>query len=74
MEQRLEQIIAEKGAWPVKLETIPDHVHLLARMREELPWLAHGCRRRARTQYFVATVGGGPLSVIKRYVETQKDR
>ncbi|MGV7756233.1 transposase, partial [Mycobacterium kansasii] len=24
--------------------------------------------------YFVATVGGAPLSVIKRYVETQKDR
>lgn len=24
--------------------------------------------------YFVATVGGAPLSVIKRYVENQKDR
>ncbi len=33
MEQRLKQIIAEvveeKGAWLVELETMPDHVHLL---------------------------------------------
>jgi putative transposase len=33
MEQRLKEIIveviAEKGAWLIELETMPDHVHLV---------------------------------------------
>jgi putative transposase len=49
-------VIEEKEAWLIELDTMPDHVHLLA------------------NSYFVATVGGAPLSVINRYVETQADR
>ena len=99
MEQRLKQIIAEviveKGAWLIELETMPDHVHLLVEvdpqfgvhklvkaikgrssrvLREEFPWLKSRLPSLWTNSYFVATVGGAPLSVIKRYVETQKDR
>jgi putative transposase len=99
MEQRLNQIIAEvvveKGAWLIELETMPDHVHLLVEvdpqfgvhklvkaikgrssrvLREEFPWLKSRLPSLWTNSYFVATVGGAPLSVIKRYVETQKDR
>lgn len=99
MEQRLKQIIAEviteKGAWMIELETMPDHVHLLVEvdprfgvhklvkaikgrssrlLREEFPWLKSRLPSLWTNSYFVATVGGAPLSVIKRYVETQKDR
>ncbi len=43
-------------------------------LRQEFPQL----RRRLPTlwtnSYFVSTVGGAPLEVVKRYIETQKDR
>jgi putative transposase len=99
MEQRLKEIIAEviaeKGAWLIELETMPDHVHLLVEvdpqlgvhklvtaikgrssrlLREEFPWLKSRLPSLWTKSYFVATVGGARLSVIKRYVETQKDR
>jgi putative transposase len=99
MEARLQEIIAEvideKGAWLIELETMPDHVHLLVEvdpqfgvhklvkaikgrssrlLREEFPWLKSRLPSLWTNSYFVATVGGAPLSVIKRYVETQKDR
>ena len=99
MEQRLKEIIAEviaeRGAWLVELETMPDHVHLLVEvdpqlgvhklvkaikgrssrlLREEFPWLKSRLPSLWTNSYLVATVGGAPLSVIKRYVETQKDR
>ncbi len=99
MEARLKGIIAEvieeKGAWLVELQTMPDHVHLLVEvdpqfgvhrlvkaikgrsspvLREEFPWLRSRLPSLWTNSYFVATVGGAPLSVIKRYVETQKDR
>lgn len=99
MEVRLKEIIAEviseKGAWLVEMETMPDHVHLLVEvdpqfgvhklvkaikgrssrvLREEFPWLKSKLPSLWTNSYFVATVGGAPLSVIKRYVETQKDR
>ncbi|MGH3967202.1 MAG: IS200/IS605 family transposase [Mycobacterium sp.] len=99
METRLKEIIAEviteKGAWLVELETMPDHVHLLVEvdpqfgvhklvkaikgrssrvLREEFPWLRSKLPSLWTNSYFVATVGGAPLSVIKRYVETQKSR
>ena len=99
MEQRLKEIIAEviaeRGAWLVELETMPDHVHLLVEvdpqfgvhklvkaikgrssrlLREEFPWLKSRLPSLWTNSYFVATVGGASLSVIKRYVETQKDR
>lgn len=99
MEQRLKEIIVEvieeKGAWLIELETMPDHVHLLVEMdpqfgvhklvkaikgrssrvlREEFPWLKSKLPSLWTNSYFVATVSGAPLSVIKRYVATQKDR
>ncbi|MEB3071969.1 IS200/IS605 family transposase [[Mycobacterium] vasticus] len=99
MEDRLKQIIVEvieeKGAWLIEMETMPDHVHLLVEvdpqfgvhklvkaikgrssrvLREEFPWLKSRLPSLWTNSYFVATVGGAPLSVIKRYVETQKDR
>ena len=99
MEQRLKEIIAEvveeRGAWLIELETMPDHVHLLVEvdpqlgvhklvkaikgrssglLREEFPWLQSRLPSLWTNSYFVATVGGAPLSVIKRYVDTQKDR
>lgn len=99
MEVRLKEIIAEviteKGAWLVEMETMPDHVHLLVEvdpqfgvhklvkaikgrssrvLREEFPWLKSKLPSLWTNSYFVATVGGAPLSVIKRYVESQKDR
>ena len=99
MEQRLQEIIveviAEKGAWLIELETMADHVHLLVEvdpqfgihklvkaikgrssrvLREEFPWLKSRLPSLWTNSYFVATVGGAPLSVITRYVQTQKDR
>lgn len=99
LEQRLREIIAEvineKGAWLIELETMPDHVHLLVEvdpqfgvhrlvkaikgrssrvLREEFPWLKSKLPSLWTNSYFVATVGGAPLSVIKRYVQTQKER
>uniref|UniRef100_UPI003F587738 IS200/IS605 family transposase n=1 Tax=Mycolicibacterium obuense TaxID=1807 RepID=UPI003F587738 len=99
MEIRLKEIIAEviteKGAWLIEMETMPDHVHLLVEvdpqfgvhklvkaikgrssrvLREEFPWLKSRLPSLWTNSYFVAIVGGAPLSVIKRYVESQKDR
>ena len=99
MEVRLKEIIAEviteKGAWLIEMETMPDHVHLLVEvdpqfgvhklvkaikgrssrvLGEEFPWLKSRLPSLWTNSYFVATVGGAPLSVIKRYVESQKDR
>ena len=99
MEARLKEIIveviAEKGAWLIELETMADHVHLLVEvdpqfgihklvkaikgrssrvLRQEFPWLRSRLPSLWTNSYFAATVGGAPLSVIKRYVETQKSR
>ena len=99
MEARLKEIICEvideKGAWLIEMETMPDHVHLLVEvdpqlgvhklvkaikgrssrlLREEFPWLKSRLPSLWTNSYFVATVGGAPLSVIKGYVETQKER
>jgi REP-associated tyrosine transposase len=43
-------------------------------LRQEFPWLCSRLPSLWTNSYFVATVGGAPLSVIKRYVETQKGR
>ena len=43
-------------------------------VREEFPWLKSRLPSLWTNSYFVATVGGAPLSVIKRYVQTQQDR
>jgi putative transposase len=88
------EVIEEKGAWLIELETMPDRVHLLVEvdpqygiqklvkaiqgrssrlLREEFGWLKSRLPTLWTNSYFVATVGGAPLSVIKRYIETQKD-
>jgi REP-associated tyrosine transposase len=99
MERRLKEIVTEvieeKGAWLIEMETMPDHVHLVVEvdpqygvhklvkaikgrssrvLREEFPWLRSRLPSLWTNSYFVATVGGAPLSVIKRYVENQKSR
>ena len=99
MEARLKQIIseviAEKGAWLIELQTLPDYVHLLVEvdpqlgihksvkaikgrssrlLRQEFPWLCSRLPSLWTNSYFVATVGGSSLSVMKRYVESQKGR
>jgi putative transposase len=43
-------------------------------LREEFPWLKTRLPTLWTNSYFVATVGGAPLSAIKRYVEQQKSR
>jgi putative transposase len=40
----------------------------------EFPWLTSKLPSLWTNSYFAATVGGAPLSVIKRCVEAQKDR
>ena len=99
MEERLKRIIREvideKGAWLVELETMPDYVHLLVEvdpqygvrklvkaikggssreLRQEFPWLRSKLPTLWTNVYFVATVGGAPVSAIRRYVEQQKQR
>lgn len=43
--------------------------HLL---RQEFPWLRSRLPSLWTKSYFVATVGGAPLAVIKPYIENQK--
>jgi putative transposase len=42
-------------------------------LREEFPWLKSRLPTLWTNSYFVSTVGGAPLSVIKQYIENQKD-
>jgi putative transposase len=65
------------------MEIVPDHVPVsvkaikgrLSRVaREEFSWLKSQLPSLWTNSYFAATVGGTPLSVVKRYVESQKDR
>ena len=41
-------------------------------LRQEFPWLKSRIPTLWTNSYFVATVGGAPLSVIKQYIENQK--
>lgn len=41
-------------------------------LRQEFPWLKKRLPTLWTNSYFVATVGGAPLSVIKQYIENQK--
>lgn len=43
-------------------------------LRQEFPSLKSKLPTLWTNSYFVATVGGAPLEVIKRYVENQKNR
>lgn len=42
-------------------------------LRQEFPWLKSRIPTLWTNSYFVATCGGAPLSIIKQYIENQKD-
>ena len=42
-------------------------------LRQEFPWLAVQLPMLWTNSYFVSTVGGAPLSIIKQYIENQKN-
>jgi putative transposase len=77
----------------LKLEVMPNHVHLLVEvdphygihrlvraikgrssrlLRQEYPWLKSRLPTLWTNSYFVSTVGGAPVEVIKQYIEHQK--
>lgn len=41
-------------------------------LRREFPWLRSRLPTLWTNSYFVSTVGGAPLAVVKRYIENQK--
>ncbi len=41
-------------------------------LRDEFPWLKSRLPTLWTNIYFVSTVGGAPLAVIKQYIEKQK--
>ncbi len=43
-------------------------------LRQEFPWLKSRLPTLWTNSFFVATVGGAPLAVIKQYIENQKGR
>lgn len=94
LKEIIREVVAEKGAWLVELEVMPDHVHLLVEvdpqfgvhrlvkaikgrssrvLRDEFPALKSRLPTLWTNSYFVATVGGAPLEVVKTYVENQKN-
>lgn len=42
-------------------------------LREEFPWLKSRIPTLWTNSYFCSTVGGAPISVIKKYIEDQKN-
>lgn len=42
-------------------------------LRQEFPWLKSRLPSLWTNSYFVSTVGGAPLSIIKQYIENQKN-
>ena len=42
-------------------------------LRQEYPWLKSRLPTLWTNSYFVSTVGGAPLAVIKQYIENQKN-
>ena len=41
-------------------------------LRQEFPWLKSRLPTLWTNSYFVSTIGGAPLAVIKQYIENQK--
>jgi putative transposase len=89
----IQSVCTESRAELLKLEVMPDHVHLLVEvdpqygihrlvrqikgrssrlLRQEYPWLKSRLPSLWTNAYFVFTVGGAPLEVIKQYIENQK--
>ena len=71
----------------MEMEIMPDHVHILMEvapqfgihkactskvLRSEYPSLKTRMPSLWTNSYFVSTVGGAPLDVIKQYIENQK--
>lgn len=94
---RLKQIIfllaSETRSEVLRLEVMPDHVHLLIEvdpqcgihrfvklvkgrssrlLRDEFATLRTKLPTLWTNSYFVSTAGGAPLSIIKKYIESQK--
>jgi putative transposase len=85
VDDRLKEIIqtvcTESRAEILALEVMPEHVHLLGEVDPQ-----YGIHRLVRAikgrssrlptlwtnSYFVSTVGGAPLEVVKQYIENQK--
>ncbi|MGB3265381.1 MAG: IS200/IS605 family transposase [Microcoleus sp.] len=42
-------------------------------LRQEFPWLKSRLPTLWTNSYFIATLGGAPISVIKQYIENQKN-
>lgn len=42
-------------------------------LRQEFPWLKSRLPTLWTNSYFVATVGGAPISIVKQYIENQKN-
>ena len=42
-------------------------------LREEFPWLKRRLPSLWTHSYFVSTVGGAPLAIVKQYIENQKN-
>ena len=42
-------------------------------LRQEFPWLKSRLPTLWTNSYFVSTVGGAPISVIRQYIENQKN-
>ncbi|WAH36853.1 IS200/IS605 family transposase [Alicyclobacillus dauci] len=42
-------------------------------LREEFPWLKSRIPTLWTNSYFVSTVGGAPLEIVKQYIENQKN-
>jgi putative transposase len=42
--------------------------------RQEFSWLKSRLPTLWTNSYFISTVGGAPLAVVKQYIEQQKDR
>ena len=67
----------------ILLEVDPQYgIHKLAKqlkgrssriLRQEFPWLKNRLPSLWTNSYFVSTVGGAPLAVIKQYIENQKN-
>ena len=43
-------------------------------LRQEFSWLKSRLPTLWTNSYFISTVGGAPLAVVKQYIEQQKDR
>ena len=42
-------------------------------LRDEFPWLRSRLPTLWTNSYFVSTVGGAPLVIVKKYIENQKN-